>query len=83
MFDETPNDPVKVGNIISTTSDSNAIYGTHVGKVMAIEEDKYKEQVDTSQYRYKIYIILYLTSNRCFSIFSYHDLDNVVTKLVL
>ena len=51
MFDETPNDKVKISSFIPTTAHSDAIYDTHIGKIMTDKEESYKEQVDTSQYR--------------------------------
>jgi hypothetical protein len=49
VFDETPNETVKADHI-ATTSESHAIYDTHVGKVVSSSD--HQEQVDVSQYRY-------------------------------
>lgn len=50
MFDETPNDDMKLPKTAAATYHSDAVYNSHFGQVSASSENE-KEQVDTSQYR--------------------------------
>lgn len=52
MFDETPNEPSKIPEYLPTVTHSDARFATHFGKVATENEGDYKEQVDTSQYRF-------------------------------
>ena len=52
VFDETPAEAIKK-DYLSTTSESNVPFDSHVGKVLQLEHDQ--AQVDLSQYRARGY----------------------------